>query len=231
VSRERVQWKILSREIAAIFALAIFLALSYNMFSPHALPLIRTQPPKEAVSDSALFRTPEIVEKPFQIAGADSIRDDLLHDTARPPKDIEVVAPLHEQALRGADSSGKAGHPVDNKNDRALQIISLDQMKRLIAAHRGVLLDARNADDYQKGHIRHARSMPAEDPDHNFPKLVEIPRDTLVIIYCNNPECHLGRTLVEFLHVMEFKNVVLYDEGWDGWIRANMPVDSTGTVE
>jgi 3-mercaptopyruvate sulfurtransferase SseA len=27
--------------------------------------------------------------------------------------------------------------------------------------------------------------------------------------------------------VMEFKKMVLYDDGWDGWTKAGMPVDST----
>jgi hypothetical protein len=26
---------------------------------------------------------------------------------------------------------------------------------------------------------------------------------------------------------MEFKNICLYDDGWDGWEKAKMPVDTT----
>ncbi len=69
--------------------------------------------------------------------------------------------------------------------------------------------------------------FPHSMPVNILPRLAVIPRDTLIIVYCSNSECPLGRSLAEFLGVMEFKNLLLYDDGWDGWQKAGMPVDTT----
>jgi rhodanese-related sulfurtransferase len=151
---------------------------------------------------------PLIRVAPVKVAASDSA----LFSMTPPP-----LAPLHERAMKNPDSV-KA---------QVFTIISLDQFKKLIARGQGMILDARNKEDYVKAHVPHARNVPAIDVDQYFEQLAPIPRDTLIIIYCNNPDCHLGRQLAEFMAVMEFKKMVLYDDGWDGWTKAGMPVDST----
>ena len=149
------------------------------------------------------------------------------------PKGLPLVrvAPVKIAASDSAlFSSGPAmltpSADTSKKQKDVFTIISLDQFKRLIAGHRGVILDARNKEDYVKGHVAHALNIPAMEEDQYFDQLAPIPRDTLVIIYCNGPDCHLGRQLADFMAVMEFNDMVLYDDGWDGWTKAHMPVDS-----
>ncbi len=203
------------REISQICLLSILVALIYNAFSPKGLPLIRVEPQKTAVSDSALFSSPSS----DTIGHAKPVSD----TTAW--KDIKVIAPLHERALRNPDSVKALVQA--KKEELVYRIISLDQLTRLLDAGRGLLIDARSEEDYLKGHIKGARNVFGQEPEKHFEHFVQIPRDTLVIVYCNNPECHLGRVLAEFMAVMEFNNIVLYDDGWDGWEKAKMPVDST----
>jgi rhodanese-related sulfurtransferase len=221
-----VSWKSVLRECAAITVLALFLSLVYNFCSPRGLSIIRTKVQKEVVSDSLLFQSP-VAQQPLQIDSARPVPRALARDTGAAPRDVRVVAPLHDKALQTGDSAAMAAAESDRKKQSGLKIVSLEQVRKLLASKRGIFLDARSADDYRKGHITGAHSMPAEDQDNNFPKLVRIPRDTLVVVYCNNNECHLGRTLIEFMRAMEFHNLVLYDDGWDGWTKAKMPVDST----
>ncbi|HEV8537876.1 MAG TPA: rhodanese-like domain-containing protein [Bacteroidota bacterium] len=203
------------REIAIILSLSIILALAYNAFSPKGLSLIRVEPLKQLVSDSTLF-SPTGTDTSGTPAGPP--------DTAK-WSSIKVIAPLHDRALRNPDSMKAV---VKKGNEATVyRIISLDQLNRLLKARRGFLIDARNEEDYLKGHIKGAHNVYGQEPEKHVEHLVQIPRDTLVVIYCNNPECHLGRFLAEFMAVMEFKNMVLYDDGWDGWEKAKMPVDST----
>jgi rhodanese-related sulfurtransferase len=56
--------------------------------------------------------------------------------------------------------------------------------------------------------------------DQYFERFVTLPRDTLILIYCNNPECHLSRIVGDFLQVMGFSNMYHYDGGWDEWSKA-----------
>jgi rhodanese-related sulfurtransferase len=207
----------LTRQAAVIIALSLLLAVVYNTFSPKGIPLVRVEPKTETVDDSVLFAQP---------MRDSSQRETILPDTSR-LKDIKVIAPLHEQALRNPDSVKALVQKEQEEKEKIYKVITLDQLQRLMKSRRGILFDARAEQEYLKGHIAGARNVPGEDPGKYFDRFIPIPRDTLVIIYCNNPECHLGRALAEFLSVMEFKNMVLYDDGWDGWEKANMPVDST----
>jgi len=204
-----------SRQILIVVAISILLALMYNTFSPKGLPLIRTEPAKTAISDSALFNS----LPPESLSALASKTDSAQW------KDIKVIAPLHEKALHNPDSMKEVVRT--NKEEQPFSVITLDQLQRLLKAHRGILFDARSEEDYVKGHIKGARNVPGEDPGKHFPQFVELPRDTLIIVYCNNPECHLGRSVIEFLATMEFKKMVLYDDGWDGWEKAHLPVDTT----
>lgn len=190
----------LLREIWTILFLSVFLSLVYNTFSSKGIPLIRKEIQKVTVADSVLF-TPDI-------------------DTTQ---NVKVIAPLHERALHNPDSMAKL-YP---KVQEPFRVISLQQLKKMLAEKRGVLLDARSTDEFRKGHIKGARNIPALEVEKYFDQLVTIPHDTIVIIYCNNPDCHMGQILADFLKVMEFQSLLLYDDGWDGWVEAKMPVDTS----
>jgi 3-mercaptopyruvate sulfurtransferase SseA len=68
--------------------------------------------------------------------------------------------------------------------------------------------------------------MNAMKPEEYLHWMVEIPRDTMVVIYCGNPVCHYGRTLAEFMGSFGFTNLLLYDDGWDDWTAAGLPVST-----
>ncbi len=187
------------RESVKIVALAVLLALVYNAFSPKGIPLIRVAPIKVATSDSVLFG-PE----------SDSSRER-----------VRVIAPLHDSALARL----KAEREISR--EQGYKIISLGQLQKLLDKRSGLLIDARNEDEFAKGHIKGARNIPGLDAQKHFEELIPIPRDTLILIYCTNPECPLGRMLAEFVGAMEFHKIFLYDDGWDGWEKAGLPADTS----
>jgi len=190
-------------EVAQVLMLAAILAFLYNAYSPSGIPLVRREPRKIAVADSVLFSE---------------------HATRDSQRDVKIIAPLHESALANPDSMARL---AGRKSESVFKIITLQQMKRLLEENRGIIIDARPAEEYKKGHIKGARNIPGLEAEDHFAELAQLPMDTLVIIYCNNPDCHLGRSLADFMNVMEFKKLYLYDEGWDGWLMAKMPVDSS----
>lgn len=205
------------REAVLVIALSVGLSLTYNAFSAKGLPLIRVPAVKVEVADSVLFSTLEEVS-----------RDTL---SAPAPPGAKVIAPAHEKAMRNPDSAAAAVRREKKERQTALQVITLDQLKRLLAQRRGVLLDARSEEDFAKGRIRGAKNIFALEVEKYFEQLVAIPRDTMVIIYCNNTDCHLGRSLAEFMETINFTKLYLFDEGWDGWVAAQMPVDTTAVSQ
>ncbi len=200
------------REAVGIFLLSVFVAFLYNAFSPKSISLIRKIPVKTATANSVLFPQQHISQLP---SSSDSSNK----------KSIPVIAPLHERALRNPDSM--AALEKNKKRDAGYKIVTLEQVKRLMAEQRGVLLDARGVDEFEKGHIHGARNIPYFEVEKHFEEMMTIPRDTLILIYCSNPECPLGRNLVDFMTQMEFHTIYLYDDGWDGWEKAGMPAEKS----
>jgi rhodanese-related sulfurtransferase len=188
--------------VAALAALAAVAGFTYNGFSPNGLPLVRTEPVKIAVSDSAIFGSSAPGTATGTGAGS-SAGDTVSHARG---------------ATGAADTAG-----VD-----AFRIITLDQMKRAVNEKKGMLFDARTTDEFAAGHIPGAQNLYAMAPETWVENIAEVPRDTLVIIYCSNPHCPFGRTLAEFLGSFGFTNMLLFDGGWDAWSGAGLPTTGTG---
>ena len=202
------------KQLVLIVCISIVTAFVYNAVSPKGISLIRTAPVKVSVPDSVLFAP---IDTPRTAAPSDSL--DRLKDSVR--------TVMYER-----EHPGRVQHPTVKKVDRSVyKIISLDQFQRLRKEHRGLVIDARNTDEFQKGHIEGARNIPYMEAEERFEEMIMIPRDTLIIIYCTNPECHLGRGLAEFMNVMEFNNLLLYDDGWDGWVKAGLSVVTTSSQD
>jgi rhodanese-related sulfurtransferase len=207
----------LLREIGIILLMTLFLALVYNFFSPAGIPLIRTEPVKVVTPDSLLFSAGRRMDTA-------RVRELLQERSAVSPD--SVAAPLHRKALANPDST--AG--VAAREAKLLfKTVTLPQVKRLLAQHRALMIDARAPEEFRKGHIRGSRNIPGDDISPHFPELAPLPRDTLIVVYCTGPLCNLGKEVARFLQVLEFSNVFLYDDGWEGWEKAKLSADSAAT--
>lgn len=191
------------KDCFVIVAVSLFFGLTYNHFSPKGIPLIRTEPTKTVVSDSALFGN--------NITAVDTMKKD--------------TSDIRQKEEKTKEVKQKEITKIAKKEDSDVKIVTLEQMKRLVAGGNAVLIDARNAEEFEKGHIKGAVNIPYMEVEKYFETLLEFPADTLVVIYCNNPECPLGRSLMKFMEQMEFKKLFLYDDGWDGWVNAGMPIE------
>jgi len=208
------------RNILFIVFTSLVLAFGFNALSPKGLSLIRRTTEKIAVSDSALFGSVKSGSDTLA-GGSVSPGPGQQNETAG----IKVIAPLHERALAHPESASAIS--ADGGTKDLFRIISLKQFRQLMKEARPLIFDARDSASYIKGHVKGARNADGLQTDAYFEKLVPIPKDTLVIIYCNNPECHLGRMLSDFMGALGFTNLLLYDDGWDGWEKARMPVDTS----
>jgi len=200
--------KKMGREIGTIIVMAVLLALVYNSTSRKGIPLIRSEVKKVAVTDSALFPEVSGVIPPPR-RDADST-------------EIPVIAPLHEKAMRNPDSMAQL---YPHHDEHVMKVVTLLQFKRLVEENRAILIDARDRASYTAGHIRNAWSIPGLEVDQYFEKFVSLPRDTMILIYCNNPDCHLSRLVGDFLGLLGFTNLYHFDGGYDEWTEKKMPVD------
>ena len=95
-----------------------------------------------------------------------------------------------------------------------------------------VIIDARPNDDYEKGHIRGALSLPWRDVDQRFMEVTkDISVDTPIITYCDGETCSLSHDLAVFLKDMGFMNVRVLVNGWTVWQAAGLPVEPVDSAK
>lgn len=200
--------KKLLKEIGAILLLAVALAFVYNYFSPKGISFIRKELPRDSTSLTELFSD--------SIQEVDSAKaDSVIQSQPEEPKE-QQTNPTEEKK------------PVPQKPKeswKGIKIISVEQFAQLVRERQTLLLDAREPDEFKKGRVPGSINIPYLQVDNYFEQLAMFPRDTTVAIYCNNLMCPLGRGLAEFMEQLEFKRLLLFEEGWDRWERDEMPVE------
>jgi len=108
--------------------------------------------------------------------------------------------------------------------------ISLFEAKSLYLNKSAIFIDARPTDDYERGHIRGARSLPWHEIDQRFVEVTKgISVNTPIITYCDGKTCRLSHDLANFLLDMGFTNVSILVNGWTKWQDADLPVDKEGS--
>ncbi len=105
--------------------------------------------------------------------------------------------------------------------------ISLVEAKSLFLQKKAFFIDARLKDDYEKGHIRGARSLSWHEADQRFMEVMkDISLDTPIITYCDGEICELSHNLAIFLLDMGFRNVRILINGWALWKEEGLPIES-----
>ena len=82
-------------------------------------------------------------------------------------------------------------------------------------------VDLRPAEEYRKGHLPGARSIPGSELASRFE---EVPRVDLVVLYCDCPISEAERAYL-FLRGQSYRNLSVMAEGFDGWVSRGYPVE------
>ncbi len=87
------------------------------------------------------------------------------------------------------------------------------ELQEMVKQNKVTILDVRDKEDYDDGHIPTAISMPRAEMDE---RLDELSKDKLYVVYCYNQQCHLGACACRFLAVNEF-HAMLMEGGFKTW--------------
>ena len=106
-------------------------------------------------------------------------------------------------------------------------IIPLKQAEKIFAENKAVFIDARSQEDYSRSHIKGALSLPMHEIDEKFMDISQkLPRDKLIVTYCDGETCSLSHDLAEFLLSAGFNRVKVLINGLSVWKKADMPLES-----
>jgi rhodanese-related sulfurtransferase len=105
--------------------------------------------------------------------------------------------------------------------------IALEEAEKLFITQAAVFIDARSLDDYVKGRIQGARSLPWQEVDSNFIGATQdLDLETRIVTYCDGETCELSHDLALFLRDAGFTNSRVLVNGWTVWQQAGLPVES-----
>jgi len=119
---------------------------------------------------------------------------------ATPPKNIRVP---HERN--------------GSQNDQASTFITYDQALQFFHAGTALFIDSRHEYDYALGHIKGAINIPLNQFDAHAELIKGLPKDKLLITYCDGVECNSSVALAQKLITTGFFNVKVFFGGWNEW--------------
>jgi 3-mercaptopyruvate sulfurtransferase SseA len=111
--------------------------------------------------------------------------------------------------------------------------IDLDTAAKLFGLKNVTFVDARPSYVYEAGHIAGAFNIPVRegnrgDQPMDFLDLSQIPKDGLVITYCDQNDCLLSKLLAEILASNGCSHLRILSGGWPVWAAR---FDDTDRVE
>lgn len=85
-----------------------------------------------------------------------------------------------------------------------------------------VVVDVRNKDAYNLGHIKGSISMPLAEMPARYN---ELPKNKTIVVYCWSHECMLGPTSSALLTKLGVKNIKELRIGWCEWSERGYPIE------
>ena len=104
-------------------------------------------------------------------------------------------------------------------------MIQVEEARQFFEANGALFIDARSDYDFKLGHIKGAFNLPLPEFDQKKNILSAIPKDKLLITYCNGTGCNSSIELSVKLALAGFTNVRIFYGGWKEWEAMKLPTE------
>lgn len=105
--------------------------------------------------------------------------------------------------------------------------IPFSEAVELFLRGEAVFVDARPVENYEKGHIRGALSLPWEAVDTLLDDVMAgVSKDARIITYCDGETCALSKELALELYFRGWDHVLVLVNGWTRWRESQLPTDT-----
>ena len=108
--------------------------------------------------------------------------------------------------------------------------VDLSQFRNAVTNKSALILDARPAVFFERGHVPGALNLSRDDFSHDYRRLdgvLKAAQGEAIIVYCSGGECHDSRLIANALLSLGFSDVSVYTGGWDEWSDAHL-AEATG---
>jgi len=144
----------------------------------------------------------------------------------RPRPAVEAQKLESEAALLSdiAIAPGSGGRERSTAPRPRLWYVTLAQVDSLRNQEGVVVVDARPAQSFAKGHIPGAMSLPADEAWQLEEKFAQLAKAHVVLVYCDDPRCDAAERLADELLAHGCMAIAIYREGIRGWAEAGRPI-------
>ncbi|MBM4161658.1 MAG: rhodanese-like domain-containing protein [Ignavibacteria bacterium] len=130
-----------------------------------------------------------------------------------------------EKGLFGTQRAGFSSSFPTSVN--APVTISPDSAKMFFDSGNALFVDSRHAYDYSLGHIKGSINLPLAEYAAKKDTLARVPKDKLIIIYCDGADCNSSIELAARLFMDGFVNVKIFFGGWGEWKAKSLPIEKS----
>jgi len=116
-------------------------------------------------------------------------------------------------------------NPALSASAANLEMITLEKAKEFYESREALFIDSRHDFEYKMGHIHGSISIALNEFDTHRSQLGDIPKDKILIVYCDGIECNSSLELAMKLMELRYVNVKIFFGGWQEWKTHNYPVD------
>jgi len=200
-----------------------------NFMNPDGIPLIREKAKLNWAADSIIinneFSDQTNTDEVDTIKSTSSV-DKTINKSGDNKTDLPESKPQHNVEVN--QNKNETGIKSETEIVYEPKAITISQAYSLYNAN-GKFIDAREAFDYEEGHITGAINIPYYEFEEYKNKLENLSKDEPVVTYCSGTDCDLSILLGNQLSSMGYKKVFIFFGGWPEWIDANYPVTLNNT--
>lgn len=101
--------------------------------------------------------------------------------------------------------------------------ISVKEVRALVDAKQGVIIDVNGSESYKKGHIPGALNF--DEVKKSLLTSLPADKNTTVVAYCGGPKCRAYEAAAKAASELGYKNVRHFVAGISGWKEAGQPIE------
>lgn len=114
----------------------------------------------------------------------------------------------------------------DSENSGNLKGIKLSQVLELYNSKSAIFVDARDQWDFSENHITGAINIPEFSFDENEFMQINIPKESVLVIYCDGDDCDTSKRLAIQISKLGYKDIYVFLDGIKTWIESKLPISN-----
>ncbi len=199
------------KESGLLLLFAIGLAIGFNHWNPRSIDWIKPTFERIQATDSDLGLTEQpnnrITEQPNSQTPSET--------TSKTPSETTSKTPSETTSKTNSETNAQ----LFKAQPGVVKEITKAQFVKLMKGPH-FMIDARTAESYAKGHIGSAVNFYGGEAEMLIPQMLStVPRDQVILIYCDGGECELSHHIADALKQFQYGPMYIYTGGWAEWTK------------